>query len=289
MAYKVWRRDDREDELLYERLEEAVGLIKTCKNIEDFLWPRLKKNWLEEEDIKNKYSHLYEYLLEFRTLVRRWQMAGGLPADQLILTVAQDLFPDPADLAIAHKLAVLTGQLKESHPEWSLPEIASEFKKIANNQRKFHGLTQEERGFEPENYRGKVVITTVHRAKGLEWDRVYLMSVNNYDFPSAMASDIFISEKWFIRDRLNLQAEAQGQLEALLYPEKFEYREGEETKKGRLDYAGERIRLLYVGITRARRELIVTWNSGKKRELKPSVPFIALSNYLKERNYENTR
>ena len=38
-------------------------------------------------------------------------------------------------------------------------------------------------GFDPERYRGKAVVTTMHKAKGLEWDRVYLMSVNNYDFP----------------------------------------------------------------------------------------------------------
>ena len=60
-----------------------------------------------------------------------------------------------------------------------------------------------------------MVVITAHKAKGLEWDRVYLMSVNNYDFPSAQPGDTFISERWFVRDRLNLQAEALAQMEAL--------------------------------------------------------------------------
>jgi len=52
----------------------------------------------------------------------------------------------------------------------------------------------------------------MHKAKGLEWDRVYLMSVNNYDFPSNMPNDRFISERWFVRSGLNLETEALAQL-----------------------------------------------------------------------------
>jgi DNA helicase-2/ATP-dependent DNA helicase PcrA len=99
----------------------------------------------------------------------------------------------------------------------------------------------------------------MHKAKGLEWDRVYLMSVNNYDFPSGALGDTYISEKWFIRDKLNIQAEALAQLDAIFYTDEFQwYQEGEATQKARLDYARERLRLLYVGITRAKKELIVT-------------------------------
>ena len=46
-------------------------------------------------------------------------------------------------------------------------------------------------------------------------------------------------------------------------------------------YVAERLRLLYVGITRARRELFVTWNTGRRpsEKLQPAVPLIALLNY----------
>ena len=63
----------------------------------------------------------------------------------------------------------------------------------------------------------------MHKAKGLEWDRVYLMAVNSYDFPSAQPYDQYIAEKWFLRQSrqvqtggpLNLQAEALEQLKIL--------------------------------------------------------------------------
>ena len=60
-----------------------------------------------------------------------------------------------------------------------------------------------------------MVISTIHKAKGLEWDRVYLLSVNNYDFPSMQDYDRYISEKWFVRQNLNLEAEVLSLLEAV--------------------------------------------------------------------------
>ncbi|MDH4208567.1 MAG: hypothetical protein OEV76_06820, partial [Anaerolineae bacterium] len=126
-------------------------------------------------------------------------------------------------------------------------------------------------------HRGQVVVSTIHKAKGLEWDRVYLMSVNSYDFPSASEGDSYISERWFARDNLNLEAEALAQLEALDRGE--EYREGEATNQARLDYAAERLRLLYVGLTRAKKELIVTWNTGRRGDQVPALPLIALQGF----------
>ncbi len=89
------------------------------------------------------------------------------------------------------------------------------------------------------------------------------MSVNNYSFPAALPGDSYIAEKWFIRDSLNLQAEAQCQAERLMAGKASTYKEGEATLEARREYAAERLRLLYVGITRARRDLIITWNMGR--------------------------
>jgi DNA helicase-2/ATP-dependent DNA helicase PcrA len=126
----------------------------------------------------------------------------------------------------------------------------------------------------------------MHAAKGLEWDRVYLMAVNNYSFPSAQPADSYIAEKWFIRDQLNIQAEAQEQAEALMEGRAAGYVEGEASRAARLEYAAERLRLLYVGITRARRDLIITWNMGRfwdqGRRNTGAAPLIALTAFWKK-------
>ena len=58
-------------------------------------------------------------------------------------------------------------------------------------------------------------------------------------------------------------------------------REGKASKTARTSYVCERLRLLYVGITRARRSLVVTWNTGRRQQdrLQPALPFTYLLEY----------
>jgi len=175
-------------------------------------------------------------------------------------------------LALSLKLALVLRQVADDHAEWRLPELTAELAVIAKNERRFIGFSSDDSGFDPNQHRGKVVVTTVHKAKGLEWDRVYLMSVNNYDFPSGEMYDRYISEKWFLRSGLNLEAEALAQLKALESTSEYDwYEEGNATMQSRLDYVKERLRLLYVGITRAKSDLIITWNSGRQGDAQPSL------------------
>jgi DNA helicase-2/ATP-dependent DNA helicase PcrA len=246
------------------------------------------RDWLADLAVDDDHADVREDLDVFRGLVRRWQQATLLPIDQLILTLAQDLFHEPADLAVAHKLAVLLRRASEMHRDWRLPELTQELAVVARNERRFLGLSGDDIGFDPERYKGKVVVATVHKAKGLEWDRVHLVSVNNYNFPSALPHDSFISEKWYVRDSLNLVEEALAQLKALVSGS-VDYMEGDATETARLDYASERLRLLYVGITRAKKELIITWNTGRRGDQQPSVPFVALQTFWEEQGHEATK
>jgi DNA helicase II / ATP-dependent DNA helicase PcrA len=174
-------------------------------------------------------------------------------------------------------LALVLQQVANDHADWRLPELASELAVIARNERRFIGFSSDDSGFDPERHKGKVVVTTMHKAKGLEWDRVYLMSLNNYDFPSNGPNDRFISERWFIRGALILEAEALSQLDAALSLGEYDwYTEGAATLAARVDYVKERLRLFYVGITRSKRDLILSWNTGRQENATPSLAFTAL-------------
>jgi DNA helicase-2/ATP-dependent DNA helicase PcrA len=284
-VYRVWRRGDRDDEDAKAQLAWVARQLGRVARVEDFLWPRVDRDWLDVLDASEDIPDPHERLVQFRALVRRWQEATLLPVDQLILTLAQDLFEEPADLAVAHKLAGLLRRMSEDHPDWRLPELVGELAVVARNERRFLGLGADDTGFDPERHRGQVVVATVHKAKGLEWDRVYLMAVNNYNFPSALPHDQFIAEKWFVRDSVNLEAEALAQLEAILDQGDlgiYEYEKRNPTHEARLDYAAERVRLLYVGITRAKKELIITWNTGRRGDAQLAVPFVALHTFWEE-------
>lgn len=287
MAFTVWRRDDRDDPESEARLERIAKALRTCKQTETYLHPRPDNDWLDGQvatELAQDDDSILPQLVDFRALMRRWQGAVVLPIDQLILTLTADLFVTAADLAIAHSLALHLRQKQDTTPHWRLPDFVVELRAIAQNKRKVAiNLDEDANGYDPERHKGTVTVTTVHRAKGLEWDRVYLLSVNAYDYPSAEPHDRFIGEKTFVRDKLNLQAEAMEQLERLADPLPYEYEEGLASRRARLDYAAERLRLLYVGITRARRELVITWNTGRQGDTRQATPFIGLQNHWKKR------
>lgn len=281
-AFLAWHWQERLDKERYRYLRQLARNLRKCRQAEDYLWPRLSVDWLRAQDFEDDEAR--ELLASFRDVAQRWHQAVGLPIDQLILTVSQDLFSEPADLARAYHFAVVLRDYADAHPRWRLQELADELHLVASNERRFVGLSAEDTGFEPERHKGQVVVATMHRAKGLEWDRVHLTAVNNYDFPSGSELDKYRGEPWYVRDQLNVQAEALGQLEALSSPG-LPYVEGEASYDARLDYIRERLRLLYVGITRAKRELVVTWNTGKRERdpRQPALAFQALRAFWEDR------
>ena len=267
-------------------LDSLQNAVKTCKQVEDYLYPQPENDWLEVVVRPGLGDFSADILAQFRDLVRRWHQATLLPIDQLILTLAQDLFTSPQDLALSHKIALLLEFSARIHPEFQLADFALDLADIASNRRKFMGFSEDENGFNPEDHKGEVFVSTYHKAKGLEWDRVYLLSVNNYDFPSAQEFDQFKGEKWFIRGQMNLESECLAKLKALYKKDQagLFVEEGNATQKARISYASERLRLLYVGITRARENLIITWNTGKQEKSRMALPLEALSAILENKN-----
>lgn len=271
--------NEQSDESGIKTVEAA---ITRCKYVESFLWPADGTSWTDVLNITGLSPVLLRDLQNFRLHVQRWLRAAYLPADQLILLIAHDLFGNPTDLALSYRIALSVRAAQQSAASSSLGFAVGELKAIRENQRRFLRTEDVIEGYAPRP--GVVTVATMHAAKGLEWDRVYLLSVNSYSFPSARPDDVYIGEKWFVRDGLNIEAELLEQASVLRQP--FDYIEGRATQQARLDYAAERLRLLYVAITRARKELIILWNTGHYGHqggsfaARPALPLIALSEYI---------
>ena len=134
-AYKAWRRDEQENADTWPVIEGIAKAMAKLPSVEDLVWPGPARDALdgliaalEDEDL------VYE-LEEFRRIVRRWQGAVLLPIDQLILTIGQDLFTTPSELALVHKVALDLRRSRIQQEEWSLSDAANELQMIATRKR----------------------------------------------------------------------------------------------------------------------------------------------------------
>ncbi|MDE0139954.1 MAG: ATP-dependent helicase [Caldilineaceae bacterium] len=249
---------------------QALGKLRLP---ERFIYPAAGDDWLRELRWLDDYDGFRPVVHQFRQDLRRWCSAAILPVDELVLTLGQDLFTEADERALAHSAAILLANRARERPDLRLLELTKELDETAANRRRLLGFTEETRGFEPPA--GKVTIATMHSAKGLEWDRVHLASVSNYSFPGGGDDEYYRGEPNYIRDSLNLTEEALEQTRQLHMGTLDEYVPGEATREARREYAAERLRLLYVGITRARQELVLTYNTGRFHDRRPNEPALA--------------
>ncbi|MDW8352572.1 MAG: ATP-dependent helicase [Anaerolineae bacterium] len=202
---------------------------------------------LREDEAREVYA--------LAALAAHWLRASVLPVDQLILAIAQQLFTQENDLAIAHSLAASLRRYMMLHPDALLADAARELDAIAANRQRYLSSSLIEAGFRPAA--GQITLTTMHKAKGLEWDRVYLTCVDEVEFPHD-ASGEFRGQVWYLAGH-DPALEARVQLEALAGGASG-WTEADLLRRARLEYIAERLRLLYVGITRARSDLFISYS-----------------------------
>lgn len=246
----------------------------------DFFYPESERAFEDQLRSFGAEEIVYQTLIRVRELARKWLESRCLRIDQLVLLIAQDIFVNPVDLSIANRLARAVLRVTQSDPTVTFDDMAQQIIEAAERPEVSSGPGDEEGDFDPNLYRGKIVVTTYHKSKGLEWDQVFLTSLNNYDFPIGRAyrekgyMETYRSQLYYARDRMDVQSEAIEQMECLCADPPRVYYEGVATGKNADSYAAERLRLLFVGITRAKKGLYASWNIGKLG--KPMVEAISV-------------
>lgn len=201
------------------------------------------------------------------------------PPEKWILHTAQLLQFDRQELAVACKVASDARFMAAADPGWSMKQLLEELMLRKNRFTYFAGVVWELEGYEPVP--GTVTLCTYHKAKGLEWDIVFLTSITHSDFPVGL-HDRFQGEYWYLKSEYkNPQAVLRAELCKLL----GENDHADPVTQAKLETIAERTRLLYVGITRARRYLYMSAheaNAGKKNEILPSKYLRQLRRYIEE-------
>ena len=252
---------------------EAVSrLLRSCYRPETLIFPAVGATCAQAFPPIGPISEAEIVVLDqFATQLRRWLMATSLPIDQLVLTLGQDLFEDE-QLAGAQRIAAYLRGKAAQNSHWRLPDFARELEvAIRGHSTIFSGDSAE---FQPRP--GRITLTTMHKAKGLEWDLVYLVGVDGEWFPHDL-SDRFRGEREFLN--ADPAEETKAALLRLLGESSSSAHSA--TDDAHVEIIAERLRLLYVGITRARRYLGFSWSRqvplfDRQRRVPPAAMFSIL-------------
>lgn len=273
-----------------ELLHEALCRLLDFANPESASFSAFVRNCRPEElffplDGTEPFGALFRAVPECRGWIemqqaldtlRNWVGRTYLPPDELLILLAEDLDLAEEELAVAHYLAVQARRVLTEHPAYGLSEVTGELLGLSRTMGRFADLIHDRKGFSAVP--GVVYVATCHAAKGLEWDTVYICSLTRDEYPSEMA-DRVRSEHWFLDEEApNPEALALAELSAAL-GEDPDY---DPMGRARREVINERLRLLYVAITRARENLMLTAHEQNRwqKPSKASAPYEHLRSFI---------
>lgn len=261
--------------------EELLGLLGSCC-LENIFYPADQDTLEREVPREILSSPNWKQLLENIEVLKRFMEASTVEPEALVLHIAESLHFDEEQMAIAQKVALDIQYMIQLNPNWRMAELAAQLKYIRNTYNYFANLVYERNGFTAEP--GTINLITYHKSKGLEFDTVYLTCMTSEEFPAKL-EDKFRSDYWFLKhDYKNPTAVAKAELDMLM----GEAHSLSPIEKARVDTIQERLRLLYVGITRAKENLLFSCHEAYdsdfgRKNVTPSHYFHVLKNYIEEK------
>ncbi len=262
--------------------EDKIREFFKANKPEEVLYP-LGGDGVLDRELKGLNSRSREFLKETIRLLKNWLKASqALPPDELVLMLAEDVELAGEELALAQNIALHFKSELNKRPGIKLAELLEDFNQFTDQYQQFAKKIADRKGFNPEA--GMITISTLHQAKGLEWDTVFITGLTAENFPASF-TDSFRSEYYYLKDKAsNPVALARASLEEYLNKKE----KGDPLKEAKIDIISEKLRLLYVGITRAKSNLLLTshkkiiYDSGYSRNVRPALAFEVLSEFIRE-------
>ena len=158
---------------------------------------------------------------------------------------------------LIEKISYDLKKILKYNPKWSLLDLALNLKQAKNSEFTYMAKAVEEESILEKKEKFNLSLSSYHRSKGMEWDFVYLVGVDNRTFPIHL-NETNYGQCYYLKKEYE-------------YPQIFAEKEFErefidrETKIGviqsKLEKIAENTRLLYVGITRAKEYLMMSGNA----------------------------
>ncbi|HFQ93500.1 MAG TPA: ATP-dependent helicase, partial [Anaerolineae bacterium] len=269
-----------------EQVERFHTLLKSVHQPERLLFPLDGQEPLDALPANVAAPEDERAVLRLAEFLRGLFALRPLPIDDLALALGDELFAwgddiHEGDLAIAYQIATLLRRWRDAQPDWRLPELVAELEGVVAGRRSLPISRPADFGYEPQP--GRITLSTQHGAKGLEWDVVFIVGVDGGWIPGNLDAYFQGDNALFGGDPT---AEAAAQLRYLMEGDAGLYDGRTATESAHIDIISERLRLLYVGVTRAKRRLILsrsraTRSYNKERDAEPATVLGVLYKYVK--------
>jgi DNA helicase-2/ATP-dependent DNA helicase PcrA len=186
------------------------------------------------------------------------------------------------ELAVAYQIANEMRLRFDPQPDWRLPELAVELADLASGRSRLQSYSPKELGYKPVP--GRITLATQHGAKGMEWDAVFLVGVDEFWIPGDLDAQFHGVNDFIGGDP---SAEATALLLEIMDGDLGYYPGRTATDSAHIEVINERLRLLYVGITRARSNLQISRSQYIHRfnsdiAVQPATVIAALYRFTKE-------
>jgi DNA helicase II / ATP-dependent DNA helicase PcrA len=239
-------------------LKAALSVLATHKRIpqqdlntlviepEQFLYPSSIAP--EQSEATRSASRVCRSLLKSRI---------ELPLYQLIPFCAYALDYDQGELATADKLADrLFQQMAQQAQDTSLGEMLGILGEIVNSEQ-FEPVSGDDEDDDRYTRNGQVTVITMHKAKGLDWDAVFIPFLHEAMIPGKL----YVPQPAQFLGGFTLSEVARAQIRSYIHGDELPDLITAWTRAEELKQA-EEYRLLYVAMTRAKRLL---WMSAANR------------------------
>ena len=266
--------------------DNELGKLDFLELIKKFTTEELIYNEYKETLIIDKDSDVYQEYIKGISAIKEILQYPITRLDLLILFIGEKLELEKEDRAVIDYVSFYIKYLSLENINMSLIDV---YEIISNSKNKVFNyiidVVYEMSGYEPEP--GSITVCNYHKSKGLEWDCVFLLGLVEYNFPDNTKQK-FQSDRWYLKDRYkNPIAVVKSEIDRILNKSSdIDY-----MYQSKIDVINEKIRLLYVGITRAKEMLILSCSSykdetdiGKKnKEQKPSIYINELDKHIQQR------
>ncbi|WP_411681696.1 ATP-dependent helicase [Clostridium thailandense] len=248
----------------------------TSYKVEEILEYKIIRDKLysNKEFIDNDIINFFEKNMDSINHILNYQ---DLSMEKIILNIGNLLDFNIEDKAMIQAVASYVKYIQKDIPDLSFEYISQILLDVKNSIFKhIADIIYEIKGYDPTPDR--VAVATCHKSKGLEWDCVFFLCITNYNFPFSLNGK-FRSEQYYFKDEFkNLttlgKVEIQKILGKTVYSSPF--------IQAKAEVVSEKVRLLYVGITRAKEYLILMSHKDESKKDYPSKYFEILRGFIEE-------